>query len=212
MLDGMVERSDLIFLDGLDFFTGAVARLQASDWDRASPCSGWWAVDVLGHVGSAVRFGTKLLQDDSSVWEPVDPPGSAVDGDPGSWWEALVAPAREAVSGVDLSRVVESPMGRRWIGEGLSFPALDLFVHAWDLFRVVDADVEIPVEVIEFGHAVIDPLPAEQVRSPRMFATEVSPPPGAISTQSFIEGYSKGSCGRAPQTNENRPACTGDVT
>lgn len=182
----MVERSDAIFLEGLAFFTGAVARLQASDWDLPSPCSRWRGLDVLGHVGSAVRFGTKLLQDDSPVWEPVDPPGSAVEGDPGAWWEALVAPARKAASGVDLSRVVESPMGRRNIGEGLSFPALDLFVHAWDLSRVVDADVEIPAEVIEFAHAVIDPVPAEQVRSPRVFATEVAPPPGATSTQSFI--------------------------
>jgi uncharacterized protein (TIGR03086 family) len=182
----MVERSDAIYLDGLAFFSGAVARLQASDWERASPCSGWRAVDVLGHVGSAVRFGTKLLRDDSPIWEPVDPPGSAVEGDPGSWWEAFVGPAREAVSGVDLSRVVDSPMGRRTIGEGLSFPALDLFVHAWDLSRVVDAEVEIPAEVIEFAQAVIDRLPAEQVRNPRVFATEVAPPAGATPTQRFI--------------------------
>ncbi|MHB1615356.1 MAG: maleylpyruvate isomerase family mycothiol-dependent enzyme, partial [Actinomycetes bacterium] len=150
----MAGRSDVVFLDGLDFFTSAVARLDASDWGRESPCSGWRAVDVLGHVGSAVRFGTKLLRDDGPVWEPVDPPGAAVQGDPGSWWGALVGPAREAVSGVDLSRVVDSPMGRRSIGEGLSFPALDLFVHAWDLRRVVDADLDIPAEVIEFAHAL----------------------------------------------------------
>ncbi|MHB8294644.1 MAG: DinB family protein [Acidimicrobiales bacterium] len=142
--------------------------------------------DVLGHVGSAARFGAKLLQDDSPVWEPVDPPGCAVEADPGSWWEALVGPARDAVSSVDLTRVVESPMGRRSIGEGLSFPALDLFVHAWDLPRVVGAGDEIPAEAIEFAHAVIDPVPAEQVRSPRVFVTEVTPPPDATSTQSFI--------------------------
>ncbi len=182
----VVAPSDTIFLDGLDFFTDAVVRLQASDWDRASPCSGWRAVDVLGHVGSAVRFGTKLLRDESPVWEPVDPPGSAVEADPGSWWEALVGPAREAVRDADLSRVVESPMGRRSIGEGLSFPALDLFVHAWDVVRAVDVDVEIPTEVIEFAHAVIDPIPVEQVRSPRVFGTEVAPPSDATPTQRFI--------------------------
>jgi uncharacterized protein (TIGR03086 family) len=141
---------------------------------------------VLGHVGSAVRFGTKLLRDDRPVWEPVDPPGSAVEGDPGSWWQTLVGPAREALSGVELSRVVESPMGRRSIGEGLSFPALDLFVHAWDLSRVVGVDVEVPVEAIEFARGVIDPIPAEQVRSPRVFAAEVAPLPDATPTQRFI--------------------------
>lgn len=116
----------------------------------------------------------------------MDPPGAAVDGDPVAWWEALAGPAREAVSGVDLSRVVESPMGRRTIGEGLSFPALDLFVHAWDLGRAVGADVEIPAQAIEFAHSVIDPLPAEQVRSPRVFAPEVAPAASATPTQRFI--------------------------
>lgn len=77
-------------------------------------------------------------------------------------------------------------MGRRSIGEGLSFPALDLFIHARDIGRVVGADVEIPAEAIEFAHAVIDPIPAGQVRSPRVFAAEVSPPPDATPTQRFI--------------------------
>ncbi|MHB8247089.1 MAG: TIGR03086 family metal-binding protein [Acidimicrobiales bacterium] len=182
----MVERSDVVFLDGLDFFSSIVSALRSSDWGRPSPCSGWRALDVLGHVGSAVQFGTKLLREDAPVWDPVDPPGSAVEGDPSSWWEALVDPAREAVGGVDLSRVVESPMGRRSIGEGLSFPAVDLFVHAWDLGQLAGTDVEIPPEVVEFAHSVIDPVPIERLRNPRVFATEVTLPAGATPTDSFI--------------------------
>ncbi|MHB2023343.1 MAG: TIGR03086 family metal-binding protein [Mycobacteriales bacterium] len=182
----MVGRSDAVFLGGLDFFGAAVARLAASDWDRPSPCAGWRALDVVGHIGSAVRFGTKLLLEEGPVWEPLEPPGAAVEGDPGSWWQRLVGPAREAVSGVELSRVVDSPMGRRSIEEGLSFPALDLFVHAWDLSRVVGAEVEIPAEAIEFARRVIDPIPAEQVRSPGVFAAAVAPAPDATPTQRFI--------------------------
>ena len=96
----MVMRSDQVFLDGLEFFTSAVARLGGSDWERMSPCSGWRTLDVLGHVGSAVRFGTKLLRDCQRLWEPIDPPGAAVGGEPRSWWDDLAAPARDAVSGV----------------------------------------------------------------------------------------------------------------
>ena len=77
-------------------------------------------------------------------------------------------------------------MGRRTIGEGLSFPALDLFVHAWDLSRVVGVDVELPSVVIAFAHAVVDPIPAEQVRGPRVFASEVTVPASATETQTFI--------------------------
>ncbi|MHB8618090.1 MAG: TIGR03086 family metal-binding protein [Chloroflexota bacterium] len=182
----MAWRSDIVFLNGLDLFTSVVAQLQPSDWEQPSPCVGWRALDVLGHIGSAVRFGTMLLRDERPAWQPADPPGAAVEGDPGSWWQAIVGPAREALQGVDLARVVESPMGRRTIGDGLGFPALDLFVHAWDLGRSAGVEVAIPVDVIEFAHGVIDPIPVEQVRNPRVFASETAAPTNATVTQAFI--------------------------
>jgi hypothetical protein len=61
------------------------------------------------------------------------------------------------VAGVGLATVLDSSVRRRPVGEGLSFPALDLFVHAWDLARSVGEDVEIEAGVIEFAHRVIDP-------------------------------------------------------
>ena len=135
---------DAVFIDGLDFLTSAVSGLDASDWERASPCEGWRTLDVLGHVGAAERFGTLLLLERQPAWSPADPSGSGVEGEPVAWWGALVEPARRAVGGVDLAQVVDSPMGRRPVGEGLSFPALELFVHAWNLARSVGQDLEVP--------------------------------------------------------------------
>lgn len=57
----MTWQPDAAFIDGLNFFTSAVSRLVASDWERPSPCEGWRTLDVLGHVGAAVQFGTLLL-------------------------------------------------------------------------------------------------------------------------------------------------------
>ena len=82
--------------------------------------------------------------------------------------------------------VVESPVGRRTIGDGLSFPALDLFIHAWDLARTVGKDVMIPAEAIEFAHVIFDPIPSEQMRSPRLFADAVAGPPDATHGEDFI--------------------------
>ncbi len=36
------------------------ARIRFERWKRPSPCDGWRALDVLGHVGAAVEFGTLL--------------------------------------------------------------------------------------------------------------------------------------------------------
>ena len=186
MLGIVVARSDEVFVDGLGFFSTAVGRLEEAAWQRPSPCSDWRAMDVLGHVGQAVRFGTSLLVGDAPVWEPAEPLGAVVEGDSATWWAGLAGPARQAVSGVDLAQVVDSPMGRRSIEEGLAFPALDLFVHAWDLARSVGEVIEIPPEVIDFAHRVLDPVPPEQLRSPRVFAEALPPPTGATATETFI--------------------------
>lgn len=88
--------------------------------------------------------------------------------------------------GVDLAKVVDSPMGRRPIGEGVSFPASDLFVHAWDLARSVGNEVEVPAAVTDFAHAVIEPLPEAAVRSDQVFAAPVSARPDGSPSQEFI--------------------------
>ena len=161
---------DVAFLQGLDFFGGAVRQLSPADWDRSSPCSGWRALDVLGHVGQATRFGTALLQGTRPDWSPVEPPGAVVEGGPEAWWTGLAGQAADAVSGVDLTREVDSPAGRRSIGAGLSFPALDLYIHGWDIARACGAELVIPAAAIEFAHAVIDPVPEDRVRNGRVFA------------------------------------------
>lgn len=177
---------DVAYLTGLDFFDEIVRSVGAVGWNRPSPCTNWMAVDVLGHVGIAVEFGTKLLRDERPEWQQIEPPGEAVSDDPAQWWAAKVETAKDAVHGVDLAKEVDSPLGRRSIGQGLSFPAVDLFVHGWDLARSVGRDFEISDEAIAFAHAVIDPVPTEQVRSPRVFAAEVTAPDDATATQIFI--------------------------
>lgn len=182
----VIPSPDMVFLRGLDAFSAVVSELAAGDWERPSPCEGWRALDVLGHVGSAVRFGTELLHSGEAAWKPVDPPGRAVEGDPGTWWGSIAPSAREVVASTDLSRVVDAPRGPRSVAAGLSFPALDLFVHAWDLGRSVGVDFIVPQDVIDFGHSVIDPLPAGQVRSGAVFAEEAPLPADASATEAFI--------------------------
>ena len=173
-------------MHGLDFFTGAVNLLSGADWERPSPCEGWRALDVVGHVGTAVDFGTRLLRGEQPDWAPADPPGDIVTGDPAAWWLGLTGPAREALEDADLERVIESPVGPRTIAEGLRFPALDLFIHAWDVARTIGKDVTLPADVIEFAHAAIDPLPEAGVRSPRVFGAELPAPPGASSSHACL--------------------------
>jgi len=182
----MTWSPDAVFAEGLGYFSASVALFHDRDWQRPSPCSEWTTLDVLGHVGAAVGFGIELLSGRQPEWSPSDPPGSAVMGDPRSWWNSLVVPARRAVADIDLAMEIDSPVGRRTVGDGLSFPALDLFIHAWDLARSVGEDVVIPTEVVQFAGVIFEPIPEAQMRSARVFGDAVVPPRDCSQSEGFI--------------------------
>jgi uncharacterized protein (TIGR03086 family) len=186
MLRLMVQTAADIYRSGLDFATSVIDRFPGDAWDRPSPCAEWRALDVLGHLGATTRFGIQLLEGEQPAWQPASPPGDSVEGDPKEWWRGLADRARQVMSGVDLTQTVETPGGRRTIGEGLSFPAVDLYLHGWDLARSVGVAVEIPGEAIDFAHSVLDPIPDEQLRGPSTFGPEVPVGSAATSTAAFV--------------------------
>lgn len=168
----MTWTPDEAYLNGLHFMTRVVTRVPPGSWSSPSPCEGWQADDVLGHVGMMVRYGTDLLTKGEGSFDLTQPPRSGVAGDPGTYWQGLVGPARDSLKGIDLARVVDTPLGQRPVGEGLAFPAADLFVHAWDIGRSVDLPVTVPEEAIAFAHAVLDPI-GDNLRRPGLFAAPV---------------------------------------
>jgi uncharacterized protein (TIGR03086 family) len=183
----MELRSDEVFLSGLEVFDGVVDAVAEGDWDRPSPCEGWSALDVLGHLGSAVNFGVHALRGEDYTWPEVQRPADLVDGPPAQWWSAISAAAREAVPAADLDLVMDTPMGPRTVADRLAFPAIDLYVHAWDIARATGRDVTIPTEVVEFAHSYIDPFPDEMMRGAKgAFGAEVDPPDDATDTERFI--------------------------
>jgi len=184
-----------VFAAGLDVFGAVADRLEPGDWDRPSPDEGWTALDVLGHLGTSVRMGISVLGGEQPTWPEVARPADLVEGDPADWWQALAAEARAALAGADLDLEMDTPMGPRTVGDRLAFPAIDLYVHAWDVATAAGFTVEVPESVITFSHAQIDPIPAEMVRGEQgAFGPEITPPADATPTEAFIAWT-----GRAPR-------------
>lgn len=175
-----------LYSNGLDFVTSIVDRLPDDAWDRPSPCADWRLLDVLGHLGITTRFGIDVLEGRQAAWQPPSRPGDAVEGPPKEWWRQLAAHAHEVIAGVDLDRTVETPAGPRRVGAGLTFPAVDLYVHGWDMARAVGLEVDIPPEAVRFGRSVLEPIPAEQLRRPATFGPEVPAPEDASPTAAFL--------------------------
>lgn len=190
-----IARSGAVFTAGMEFFGSIVAQVRPEDWDRPSPNDGWTARDTLGHLGTSMKLGVAFLRGEQPTPPEAERPGDLVEGDPVAWWNAIAAEALDALEGADLELEVDTPLGRRTVGDRLAFPAIDLYVHGWDIAHAVGRSVEIPDSVIEFSHRYIDPIPAEMVRGPQgAFGPEVTPPPDASPTEEFIAWT-----GRAPR-------------
>lgn len=175
------------YRNGLDFFGAVVREVPGDTWGQPSPCAGWSALDVLGHVGVTTDVGAKILRGETVTVTPVDPPSSAVAGDPAAWWDRLEASARAALDSVDdLDRIVDSPAGPRTVREGLAFPGADLFLHGWDLATATGRDLELPAEAIQFIRGMFADIPDEIVRRPGVFGPAVSAPDDASATADLI--------------------------
>ena len=156
-------------------------------WDEPSPCEGWTALDVLGHLTTSLGMGLALFAGEEPTWPEADRPSDLVQGDPATVYLDLAERCRIAFEGVDLDLEMDTPMGRRTVGDRLAFPAIDLYVHGWDVAAAAGFSVEVPQAVIDFTHAYIDPFPTEMVRGGKgAFGPEVEPPADATPTEAFV--------------------------
>jgi uncharacterized protein (TIGR03086 family) len=180
------SRSGELLDQGLDFFTAIITRLGEDDWERPTPCAGWTARDVLGHLATSMRVGISVMHGREPTWPDATRPGELVEGDPVKFWRGTVVQVRDVLRNADLTRVMETPLGQT-VADDLAIPVIDLYVHAWDLGVAADIAVEIPAGVIDYAHAYIDPLPGEMIRGAnRAFGPQVRGPASATPTKRFI--------------------------
>ena len=182
----MSNRSGELLDQGLDFFTSIVARLGEDDWGRPTPCAGWTARDLLGHLATSIRVGISLMQGRPPAFPDAARPGDLVEGDPVEFWRGTVGQARAVLRSADLTLAMETPLSQT-VADALVIPVIDLYVHAWDLGAAAGIDVEIPADVTDYAHAYIDPLPDEVMRGEgRAFGPQTPVPAGATPTERFI--------------------------
>jgi uncharacterized protein (TIGR03086 family) len=121
------------FVRALDGFEAVLAGVAPDRWDAPSPCEGWSAADVAGHVIGDLRaveeFATWRDESDS----PADP-GPAAGDDPLAAWRAARAGMMAVLEPAALARPVPLPWGGQMpLGEFLERYPMEILVHTWDL-------------------------------------------------------------------------------
>jgi uncharacterized protein (TIGR03086 family) len=136
-----------------DQFGARVDAVPPGAWDNPTPCEGWVARDIVGHM--AEWMPSLFL---ASVGAPL-PVLPDVDSDPAGAWRALDAALQAALDDPDVaSRQVDTPVGTFSVAEAIArFGLPDVLVHTWDLARATGLDDTLdPVEVRSLAESLAD--------------------------------------------------------
>jgi uncharacterized protein (TIGR03086 family) len=153
--------------------TELIAAVPDDAWSRPSPCEGWTAGDLVGHlIDVHGRFqslvGRKLVE---------HPP---VDENPLGAWEAVRDQMQADLE--DPSRRDEEydgRLGRSSFGQSVDgFICFDLVVHGWDLARATGQDDTIDSADVQWVSAMVERM-GDVMRSNKVIAEPLQPAPDA---------------------------------
>lgn len=164
-------------------FTERVRSVPADAWDNPSPCDGWTARDVVGHLTDWITafFGAQGLA------FPVVP---SVHDDPVGAWESVQSAIAGALADPDVAaKQVETPFGSQTLAETVDMIVTgDVFTHTWDLSRATGQDETLDVDQLHRMIAGMGAMPEEVLRSEGMFGPRIDVPDDADDQTRFL-GY-----------------------
>lgn len=119
-----------------DDFDRRVTAVEAERWDAPTPCEGWVARDIVGHL---VEWVPGFMASFAGLTPPPIPP---VDDDPAAAWHTLDAAIRSWFDDPTIAdREIDGPMGRTTVADAINqFVTPDVLIHTWDLARATGLD------------------------------------------------------------------------
>jgi uncharacterized protein (TIGR03086 family) len=149
-----------------DAFDQRYRAIADAQWAASTPCEEWTVRDLVDHaVGVQVRYGAPL---------------GAAAPDGADWAAARAALVAALAAPGALDGTVDHPaLGEVPKAALVGIATYDLLIHTWDLARAIGADEALPAEPVAAAEQALRALPADVVRSPGRYATEVEVPADA---------------------------------
>lgn len=162
-------------------FTECVRAVPEGAWDLPSPCEGWRARDVVGHLVEWIPsfFGGQ------GVAFPAIP---SVEDDPVGAWEAVRSTLSSALADPEqAARTIETPFQAQRLAETVDMIVTgDVFTHTWDLARATGQDETLDLEQIRRMMAGLRSMPDDALRSGGMFGPAIEVPDDADEQTRFL--------------------------
>lgn len=154
-------------------FTERVRAVPADAWDNPSPCEGWAARDVVGHL-------VGWVPDFISRWGVDLPAGPSANTDPVGAWTRLNEGIQAALDDPEVAaREADSPMGRRSLQDIVGMIVMgDVLIHTWDLSRSAGLDETLDPDEVQQMSGMME-MSDEMLRSDGQFGPRVEVPADA---------------------------------
>jgi uncharacterized protein (TIGR03086 family) len=162
-------------------FTERVRSVPEDAWNNPSPCEGWTARDVVGHLTDWISgfFGPQ------GVAFPAVP---SVQDDPVGAWESVQSAIADALADPALAaKQVETPFSTQSLAETVDMIVTgDVFTHTWDLSRATGQDETLDAEQLQRMIAGLAAMPEEALRADGMFGPRIEVPDDADDQTRFL--------------------------
>jgi uncharacterized protein (TIGR03086 family) len=149
-------------------FTDRVRAVPEDAWDNPSPCEGWTARDVVGHLTEWIPafFGSQGVK---------FPPVPSVADDPvGAWETVQVTIARALADPILASEQVATPFSTQSLAETVDMIVTgDVFTHTWDLARATGQSETLDSDQLQRMIAGMGAIPEEVLRADGMFGPRI---------------------------------------
>ncbi|HEY4333153.1 MAG TPA: TIGR03086 family metal-binding protein [Ilumatobacteraceae bacterium] len=153
-------------VDGMD---AVVSQAGPGDWGKPSPCTGWTARHVIGHVIAVQASIEATARRQRPPLNPMENQDAHAGDDPAATWAAARAAslATLATPGI-LDEVVRTWRGEVTVDDMIGWNVGDTLIHTWDLARAIGANDRLDTELVAVATRIMTPY-LDSVRGPNMF-------------------------------------------
>jgi uncharacterized protein (TIGR03086 family) len=162
-------------------FSERVRGVPTGHWDDPSPCEGWTARDVVGHL-------TEWIPGFFQAQGVEFPPVPSVDDDPVGAWETVRATVAGALADPAVAaRSISTPFSTQSLAETVDMIVTgDVFTHTWDLARATGQDEALDPDQLQRMVAAMGAMPDEALRADGMFGPALDAPADADAQTRFL--------------------------
>ena len=164
-----------------DQFTERVRGVAPGAWDNPSPCEGWTARDVVGHL-------TEWIPGFFEAQGVSFPPVPSVADDPVAAWDVVRSRVGEALADPEVSALpISTPFSTQSLADTVDMIVTgDVFTHTWDLARATGQDETLDPEQLQRMLASVGAMPDEVLRADGMFGPAIAVPADADDQTRFL--------------------------